>query len=107
MDLLALIAASFLNLATGCDALKAQEMRIGGQDFLIQAWSCPDKHGVEHRWRTWQRACVTGSGASFWGRVAFLEDQHSGIALYHNRFGELQGGIGAGIENAYLVPCGS
>lgn len=107
MDLLALIASSFLNLATGCDALKAQEMRVGGQDYLIQAWSCPDKHGTPHVWRTWQRSCVAGNGSSFWGRVAFLEDQQSGIGLYHNRFSEVQGGVGAAIENAYIPPCGS
>lgn len=107
MDLIALMAASFLNLAVGCDALKADVLRISGQDFLVQAWSCPDKHGAPHHWRTWQRECRASNGATFWGRPYFLEDQNSGIAYYNNRFGELQGGLGAAIEQAYLPLCGS
>ena len=33
MDLIAIMAALFLNLSTGCDALKADVMRVGGQDY--------------------------------------------------------------------------
>lgn len=107
MDLLTLMVASFLNLAVGCDAMKADVMRIANQDFLVQSWSCPDKHGAPHHWRTWQRECKAQNSATFWGRPAFLEDQNTGLSFYVNRFGELQGGVGAAIENAYLPLCGS
>lgn len=107
MDLIAIMAALFLNISTGCDAMKADVMRVNGQDFLIQSWSCSDKHGVTHLWRTWQRECVANNGLKFWGRAYFLEDLGSQTAFYTNRFGELQGGQGADIEQAYVPLCGS
>lgn len=107
MDVITIIAALLLNASTGCDALKAEVLRIGAQDYLIQSWSCPDKSGVVHIWRTWQRECVANNQAHFWGRAAFLEDQRTQLGLYVNRFGELQGGFGASIEQAYVPVCGS
>lgn len=107
MDLIALIVTSFLNLSMGCDALKADVMRVGSESYLVESWSCPDKHGKPHHWRTWQRECITNNGAKFWGRPYFLEDQNSGMAFYTNRFGEVQGGFGASIEQAYVGLCGS
>lgn len=107
MDLITIIASLLLNASTGCDALRADEMRIGSQDYLIQSWSCPDKDGVVHIWRTWQRQCLNNHEAHYWGRAAFLEDQRTQLGLYLNRFGELQGGFGASIENAYVPSCGS
>ena len=107
MDLITIMAALFLNLSTGCDALKADVMRIGGQDFLVQSWSCTDKHNVTHLWRTWQRECVAENKQKFWGRAYFLEDDATKFAAYVNRFGELQGGFGAQIWDAYLPLCGS
>ncbi len=107
MDLIALLVASFLNLSTGCDAMRAEVMHVGSQDYLLQSWSCPDKHGKGHQWRTWQRECVANNGETFWGRPHFLEDRNTGLAYYVNRFGELQGGMGAAIESAYVPLCGS
>mgnify|MGYP003453681492 CR=1 FL=1 len=107
MDLIAIFAAMFLNLSTGCDALKAEVMRVGGQDYLIQSWRCEDKAGQIHLWRTWQRECVASNGQRFYGRPYFLEDTTSHLGIYHNRFGEIQGGFGAAIENAYVGLCGS
>ena len=107
MDLISIMAALFLNLSTGCDALKADVMRVGGQDYLVQAWTCADKANQVHLWRTWQRQCVANNGQQFWGRPYFLEDTSSHFAIYHNRFGEIQGGFGAAIENAYVGLCGS
>lgn len=106
MDLIAIIAAALLNVSSGCDALKADVMRVGGQDFLIQAWACTDKHGAVHLWRTWQRECVMNN-QKFWGRAYFLEERDSHLGIYVNRFGEIQGGYGAAIEQAYLPLCGS
>jgi len=107
VDLLTIMAALFLNMSTGCDALKADVMRVGGQDYLVQSWRCEDKAGKVHLWRTWQRECVANNGQSFYGRPYFLEDTVSRAAFYMNQFGELQGGLGAIIENAYVGPCGS
>lgn len=107
MDLITIMAALFLNLSTGCDALKADVMRVGGQDFLVQSWSCTDKHKVIHVWRTWQRECVAENKERYWNRPYYLEDQESHFAVYSNRFGELQGGFGAQIWDAYLPLCGS
>jgi hypothetical protein len=107
MDLIAIMAALFLNLSTGCDALKADVMRAGGQDYLIQSWTCADKKGQVHLWRTWQRECVANNGQQFWGRAYFLEDTTTHLGIYHNRFGEIQGGFGASIEQAYVGLCGS
>jgi len=107
MDLIAIMAALFLNLSTGCDALKADVMRVGGQDYLVQAWTCADKKGQVHLWRTWQRECVANNGQQFWGKAYFLEDTTTHLGIYHNRFGEIQGGFGASIEQAYVGLCGS
>ena len=107
MDLITIMAALFLNLSTGCDALKADVMRVQGQDFLVQSWSCTDKHKVIHVWRTWQRECVAENHSKYWGRAYFLEDQESHMSFYNNRFAELQGGYGADITEAYLPLCGS
>ena len=107
MDLLSIMAALFLNMSTGCDALKADVMRVGGQDYLVQSWTCADKKGQVHVWRTWQRECVANNGHAFYGRPYFLEDTTNHFAIYHNRFGEIQGGFGAAIENAYVGLCGS
>lgn len=107
MDLLTIMAALFLNMSTGCDALKADVMRVGGQDYLVQSWRCEDKAGKVHLWRTWQRECVANNGQSFYGRPYFLEDTTTHLGIYHNRFGEIQGGFGAAIENAYVGLCGS
>ena len=107
MDLLSIMAALFLNLSTGCDALKADVMRVSGQDYLVQAWTCADKNGQIHLWRTWQRQCVANNGQQFWGRAYFLEDTTTHLGIYHNRFGEIQGGFGASIEQAYVGLCGS
>lgn len=107
MDVIAIIAALLLNASTGCDALRAEVMQVGHHDYLVQSWSCPDKSGVVHIWRTWQRECVSNNQAHFWGRAAFLEDQRTQLGLYVNRFGELQGGYGASIEQAYIPVCGS
>lgn len=92
MDLIAIIAALLLNASTGCDAMKADVMRVGGQDYLVQAWTCGDKDGKSHIWRTWQRECVASNGNKYFGRPYFLE---------------IQGGFGAAIENAYVQLCGS
>lgn len=107
MDLIDIIAGLFLNLSIGCNALPAEVQRVHGQDFLVKAWACQDKREQVHVWRTWQRECVANNGNTFWGRAYFIEDQSSQMAFYTNRFGELQGGFGAAIENAYLGPCGS
>jgi hypothetical protein len=107
MDLIAIMAALFLNLSTGCDALKADVMRAGGQDYLIQSWTCADKKGSVHLWRTWQRECVANNGQRYFGRAYFLEDTTTHLGIYHNRFGEIQGGFGASIEQAYVGLCGS
>ncbi len=107
MDLIAIMASLFLNLSTGCDAMKAEVISVHGQDFLIQSWSCQDKHGSAHLWRTWQRECVAGNKEKYWGRPYFMEDTVSGMSFYNNQFAELQGGYGAMIENAYLPSCGS
>lgn len=107
MDLISIMAALLINLSTGCDALKADVQRVGGQDYLIQSWVCHDKRDQAHLWRTWQRECHANNGTAFWGRPYFLEDTTSHFAMYVNRFGELQGGFGAAIENAYVGLCGS
>jgi hypothetical protein len=107
MDLIAIIAALLLNASTGCDAMKADVMRVGGQDYLVQAWTCGDKSGKSHIWRTWQRECVANNGTRYFGRPYFLEDTTSHLGIYVNRFSEIQGGFGAAIENAYVGLCGS
>ena len=107
MDLIAILASLFLNLSTGCDALKASVMTMSGQDYLVQSWRCEDKTGKVHLWRTWQRECIAQNGYRFYGRPYFLEDTTSHLGIYANRFGEIQGGIGASIEQAYVGLCGS
>ena len=107
MDLIALMAAMFLNVSMACSAMPADVQRINGQEFLIKSWACRDQGQVLHLWRTWQRQCTAQNGAQFWGRPYFMEDPLNHFAYYMNRFGELQGGYGAAIENAYVGPCGS
>ena len=107
MDLIAIMASMFLNLASGCDAMPVESQRLGGQEYRIQSWSCVDKHHELHVWRTWQRECHGQNGTTYWGRPAMLEDPLNSFTIYLNRFGEVQGGYGATIEQAYLPLCGS
>ncbi len=87
--------------------MPADMMRVGGQDYLVSSWLCTDKHGVSHVWRTWQRECVAQNKSTFYGRPFVLEDQTSRLVIYTNQFGEIQGGIGADIQQAYLPLCGT
>lgn len=107
MDLLGLISGAFLNLAIGCSAMPAEVQRIGHQDFMIQAWACEDRHGTLSVWRTWSRQCLAQNGYKFWSHPVFIEETGTRLGIYINQFGEIQGGYGAAIENAYLPRCGS
>ena len=107
MDLIGIIAAMLLNASLGCSAMKAELQRVGSQDYLISSWTCEDKHGTLHLWRTWQRSCTAPNQTQYYGRPMFLEETGSQLGIYHNQFGELQGGYGATTSEAYLPPCGS
>ena len=107
MDMISMMAGSFLNLMVGCDAQPVIVMRVRAQDYQIQSWVCTDKHEAKHLWRTWQLECTAQNGATFWSRPYFLEEQGEDVAYYVNRFGEVQGGRGASIEQAYVPLCGS
>jgi hypothetical protein len=106
VNLIELMVAMFLNTSLACTALPAELHNVGGQDFLVTRWLCTDAKGASHLWRQWQRECRF-EHATVWGRPYFLEDQASQVALYVNRFGEVQGGPGARIQEAYVPLCGS
>jgi hypothetical protein len=55
----------------------------------------------------WQHECIGQNGERWFGRPYFMRDEVSTMAWYVNRFGELQGGLGADISEAYLPLCGS
>jgi hypothetical protein len=107
MDLIQHLVALFINLSIGCNALPAEAVTLNGQAFQIQSWSCVDKHHELHVWRTWQRECTAQNGATFWGRPYALEDPLNYFTWYVTQFGELGGGQGATIEQAYVPLCGS
>lgn len=87
----------FINGAAGCTALPAQERHLHAKDFLILSWDC----GAVHQFHSWQQRCPTG----YWNRPFFLEDDVTHYSYYTNRFGELQGGYGALLENSYAPLC--
>lgn len=96
----------FVNMLTNCSAEKMDTIRLGGQDYQRQAWTCKVDQGpiTVRAWRVW---CET-NGHKYMGRPFFLEFRELGEwAYYGNRFGEIQGGPGAMLENAYVPPCGS
>ena len=107
MDLLAILTSLLLNASLGCSAMKAEQVQQGSQTFLVQAWACENRNHELQLWRAWQRACVSSEHVAYPGRVVFIEETGSNLAIYYNAFGELQGGIGAGINAAYLPLCGS
>jgi hypothetical protein len=102
MDLIGVMLTMFLNFSDPCHALPSKEVRVGNQDYLVLEYAC----GV-HQWQIWERQCLSQSGNKYWGRPYFMQELHSHWAFYVNRFGELQGGLGAVITEAYLPACGS
>jgi hypothetical protein len=96
------MVASFLNLSEPCHAHKVVEQRISGENYRILQYSCGP-----HIWRVWQHECIGENGAHWFGRPYYMRDEVTGMAYYVNRFGELQGGMGADISEAYLPLCGS
>lgn len=106
MDLIGIILASFLNLSVNCSALPAELYTIGGDNYLVLSWRCQQANDQLVVWRSWQREC-TAPGGNFWNRPYFLQNQTTRFAFYVNRFGELQGGLGAAITDAYVPLCGS
>ena len=96
----------FVNVLVACSALPLEEQRIGGQDYRVQSWVCRvDKGPVVVK--AWTRPCETGQ-VRYWGRVFYIKFEGLGEeAWYVNRFGEVQGGPGAQLGDAYQPPCGS
>ena len=93
-----------INILAACTALSASEMRIDGNDYLIQHWTCQTDHRViaVDAWRKW---CTT-NGYKYMGRPFFLEfDKQQ--AYYLDRFGSVLSGDGALVSNAYQPMCGS
>lgn len=96
----------FINVLGSCSALPMEEQRIGGQEYQIKSWVCQLERGpmVVH---AWQRSCKT-NGYTYWGRTFYVKfDGFGEEAWYLNQFGEVQGGPGAWVGDAYQPPCGS
>lgn len=103
MDGLSLILALFLSGSVACSAEPAMEQRVGHTNYLVLSYHC----GTQH-WRAWHQWCtVESSGVRYIGRPFYLVDQQSHIAFYLSRFGEVQIGQGAALEDAYIPLCNS
>lgn len=97
--------AFLINIMVSCSAMPISEQRIGGREFQIQAWACQATQGpiVVKAWRS---ECDTGR-TKYWGRLFYIKFEELHLAYYVNRFGEVQGGEGADVTEAYQAPCGS
>ena len=103
MDALSLILSLFLSGSAACSADPAMEQRVGNANYLVLSYHC----GTQ-QWRAWHRWCtVESSGVQYIGRPFYLVDQQSQVALYLSRFGEVQIGIGAELEDSYVPLCNS
>lgn len=96
----------FVNMLGACSAQPMTEQRIGGQTYQIQAWTCQvDKGPVVVK--AWRRPCLT-QGYQYWGRTFYVKFEGlNEEAWYLNQFGEVQGGPGAWVGDAYQPSCGS
>ncbi len=97
--------AMLVNLFLSCSAMEMSEQKIGGESYQVQRWECGTTNGMLHV-KTFRRPCNTGH-AEYWGRMVFMEFEEIQTSVYMNRFGEVQDGLGATIEEAYRTPCGS
>ena len=102
MDLIGVMLSLFLNFSDGCSASPAEARKVNGEQYQVLAYDCGT-----HHWQVWQHECVMPNGTRYYGRPYFLTDADTSFSFYLNRFGELQGGYGALIQEAYLPLCGS
>ncbi len=96
-DTLERMEDDFFKLNDACDALPAEELRVGGETFLRRPYRCG------HRlWRLWQARCPEG----YWSRV-FLLDQADGNedSYYLDRFAGLHNGRPALLVEVYRPSC--
>lgn len=101
MDALSFILSLFLSGSAACSAEPAMEQRVGLETYLVLSYQC----GTQH-WRAWHQWCtVESSGVRYIGRPFYLVEQQSQIALYVSRFGEVQIGQGAALDDAYVPLC--
>ncbi len=99
------LLAHLINVLVACTALPITEQKVGVESYQVQHWSCQTTQGPLAV-RSWRRPCNTGH-VHYWGRMIFLELEEWQTAAYLNRFGEVQIGQGARLEEAYQSPCGS
>ena len=96
----------FLNMLIACSALPVEERQIDGLNYRVQGWECRVDQGPVFV-RAWSRPCQGGQ-YTYWGRTFYVKFEGLGEeAWYINRFGEVQGGPGAQLGDAYQPPCGS
>lgn len=98
--------AYLINILVACSAMPMEEQRIGGTTYQVQTWVCRVDQGPVTV-KAWRRPCETGH-TTYWGRLFYIKFQELGeMAYYVNRFGEIQGGPGAQLTDAYQPTCGS
>lgn len=98
MNPIEILITFFLLKDPACYAWPAEAARLGQQEYQILSWSCN-----EHSWKAWQQKCPQG----YYGRLFYLQEQKTQLAIYLNRFGEVQIGYGAQLEDMYVPLCGS
>lgn len=99
--------AHTINILIACTALASTEQTYSGKTYLIQQWQCTTSSGALHV-RGWRGYCETDNKQhAYWGRMFFLEFEEEHNAFYANRFGEMGGGQGANVTEAYVPPCGT
>jgi len=99
------LLAYLINLMVSCTVLPMSEQKVGVELYQVQHWSCQTTQGPMAV-RSWRRPCDTGH-THYWGRMVFLEFEELQTAVYMNRYGEVQIGQGARLEEAYQTACGS
>lgn len=87
----------FFRLNGECNALPAEERRIGGEEFRLKRYRCG--HRV---WQLWQYRCPEG----YWSRVMKIDQADSNEASYYlDRFAGWHRGQPADVVQAYRAPC--
>lgn len=95
----------FVNML--CHAQPAAEMKIGQQYYLVQEWHCqPAPSEQPIMVKAYSRRCEGGIG-DYYGHRFYVEFDHPYLKMaeYMNRFGGIDVGQGAQLEETYVPLC--
>jgi hypothetical protein len=98
VNLLAALMALLLNQSEPCNARPAEAQRISGMNYQVLVYQCGAR-----QWKLWQYECKPGR----YSPPFYMEETYSHQAFWVNRFGEVQYGVHATINEMDVPFCGT